>query len=216
MRFRILIMAKAPIPGAVKTRLRLDPEDAAGLQKAFILDTVEKARRIAPTTVAGAPGNKLDLIRPLLPRDVDLVPQPGGDLGKRMLSAVQGLFGLSPEPVIVLGTDAPTLPEREMLDSARALESHDLSVVGSADGGYVLLGLRRPTKAVFAGIEWSTGSVYRQTLARAGARGLSVHEGRTWYDVDEPDDLRRLHADLQDRPDLAPRTTRALRQLDVL
>lgn len=206
MSFRILVMAKAPIPGTVKTRLRLAPVHAAALQEALILDTVDKARALAPTTLAGAPGDRLDLIRPLLPEDVSLIPQPDGDLGQRMLAGARSLFEQSTEPVVVVGTDAPTLPRTEILTCARALDEQDISIIQSIDGGYVLLGLRRPFEAVFSGIEWSTEDVYRQTLARAEEAGLSVYEGRPWYDVDEPEDLARLADELGARPELAPRT----------
>ena len=213
MSFRILVMAKAPIPGKVKTRLRLDPQDAAALQEALVLDTLEKARALAPTTVAGAPGDRLDLIRPLLPENVSLLPQPAGDLGEKMLAGVRSLFERSPKPVLVVGTDAPTLPGTKILTCARALDEQDISIIQSVDGGYVLLGLRHPSEAVFSDIEWSTGGVYRQTLARAQKAGLSVYKGRPWYDVDEPEDLARLRDELGARPELAPKTAAVVRGL---
>ncbi len=141
MNARLLVMAKAPIPGTVKTRLRLEPEDAARLQAALTTDTVEKARSLGPTTVAGAPKDRLDLLSRILPPDVRLIPQPEGDLGERMLSAATKLFEESPEPVLILGTDAPTLPPQAILRATQALSTHDLSIIPSYDGGYVLLGL---------------------------------------------------------------------------
>jgi rSAM/selenodomain-associated transferase 1 len=208
--YRILVMAKAPIPGTVKTRLGLPPRDAAGLQAALIGDTVEKARSLAPTTLAGAPADRLDLIRPLLPNDVALIPQPPADLGDRMLSGAGTLFDTSPDPVLLLGTDAPTLPVEAIEKAASALDLHDISIIPSTDGGYVLLGLRRPVGAVFRGVAWSTEAVHRQTLGRAGEAGLSVYEGDPWYDVDEPKDLDRLREELATRPHRAPRTAEFL------
>lgn len=213
MNARILVMAKAPIPGTVKTRLRLDPEDAARLQAALILDTVEKTRALGQTTVAGAPRDRLDGISRLLPADVRLIPQPEGDLGERMLSAATTLFDESPEPVLILGTDAPTLPPQAILRSAEALLNHHLSIIPSVDGGYVMLGLRGPYGAVFSGIEWSTAVVRSQTVMRASGAGLSVYEGEAWYDVDGPEDLARLEEELRVRPDLAPRTAEVLKDL---
>jgi rSAM/selenodomain-associated transferase 1 len=208
--YRILIMGKAPIPGTVKTRLGLPPQDAAGLQAALIGDTVEKARSLAQTTLAGAPADRLDLIRPLLPDDVALIPQSTGDIGDRMLSGARTLFDASPDPVLLLGTDAPTLPVEAIETTASALDLHDISIIPSIDGGYVLLGLRRPVGAVFRGVEWSTEAVHRQTLERAGEVGLSVYEGGPWYDVDEMEDLVRLRGELAARPHLAPRTAEFL------
>ena len=210
MTYRILVMAKAPIPGTVKTRLALPPQNAADLQAALITDTVEKAQTLAPTTVAGAPPDRLDLIRPLLPGTVNLLPQAPGDLGDRMLAAARTLFAASPDPVLILGTDAPTLPAEAIESAAAALDLHDISIIRSFDGGYVLLGLRRPVGAVFRGVDWSTGAVFRQTLRGADEAGLSVHEGAPWYDVDEPGDLARLREELAAHPERAPRTARFL------
>lgn len=213
MTCRILVMAKAPVPGTVKTRLRLPPRSAAGLQAALIADTVEKARALAPTTVAGAPPDRLDLVRAVLPDEVALIPQDEGDLGDRMLAGVRTLFAASRDPVLVLGTDAPTLPPAAIAGAASALDSHDMSIIPSSDGGYVLLGLRRPVEAVFRGVEWSTGAVLRQTLSGAERAGLTVHEGEAWYDVDEPRDLARLGEELAAHPEKAPRTADLLRRL---
>ena len=206
MTYRILVMAKAPIPGTVKTRLGLPPQDAAGLQAALIRDTIEKAAALAPTTVAGAPEDQLGLIRRILPDGVALIPQPPGDLGDRMLTASNTLFDTSPDPVLLLGTDAPTLPADAIREAADALNTYDVSIIPSTDGGYVLLGLRRFVGGVFRGVDWSTEAVYRQTLARAEGEGLSVYEREPWYDVDGPGDLDRLREELGARPVLAPRT----------
>ncbi|CAA9408444.1 MAG: hypothetical protein AVDCRST_MAG01-01-1465 [uncultured Rubrobacteraceae bacterium] len=213
MTFRILIMAKAPIPGTVKTRLMLLPKDAAGLQTALISDAVEKARTLARTTVAGAPPDRLDLIRPLLPGDVSLIAQVPGGLGDRMLAGVRTLFAASSTPILILGTDAPTLPTEAITEAATALESRDITIIPSIDGGYVLLGLRRPVGVVFRGVDWSTEVVFRQTLRRADEAGLAVYEGDPWYDVDEPEDLVRLGEDLGGHPELAPRTADFLKGL---
>jgi glycosyltransferase A (GT-A) superfamily protein (DUF2064 family) len=81
------------------------------------------------------------------------------------------------------------------------------------DGGYVLLGLREPHAALFAGIKWSTEAVYEQTLARARKAGLSVHRQEPWYDVDTPEDLDRLRKELAQNPEVAPRTREVLKNL---
>ena len=199
-------MAKAPIPGTVKTRLKLAPEKAARLQKALLMDAVEKARAfVGPTTLAGTPPEHLDLLAPLLPDSVKLIPQVEGDLGRKMFAAAARLFGEAPGPVLILGSDAPTLPPKYITQAARALETHDASITPSADGGYVLLGLRGPHETLFSGIEWSTEAVYEQTLAKAEATGLSIYKTEPWYDLDTPEDLRRLQAELSRRPSLSPR-----------
>jgi rSAM/selenodomain-associated transferase 1 len=209
-------MAKAPIGGLTKTRLELPPQDAARLQAALVQDVVEKARRLGPTTVAGEPPDRLDLLRPLLPDGVRLVPQAPGDLGEKMLAGAWLLFEEGDEPVIVLGTDAPTLSPGRIREAAEALagaEPHDASIVGSDDGGYVLLGLRTLQGALFRGIDWSTPAVYEQTLARAREAGLSVYRAEPHRDVDTPEDLDRLRRELGVDPGLAPRTAGVLGRL---
>lgn len=213
MNARILIMAKAPIPGFTKTRLRLPPATAARLQKALISDTVDKAQRTAPVTIAGTPPDHLDLIAPLIPENVQLIPQPEGDLGERMFAGAKHLFDHAPGPVVILGTDAPTLPPEYIEEAISALQTHDLSIIPSLDGGYVLIGLKKVYEAIFTGIDWSTEKVHGQTLAQAQASGLSVFQTDPWYDVDDPEDLPRLRNDLDANPTLAPRTAVLLRDL---
>lgn len=151
---RLLVMAKAPVPGSVKTRLRLDPARAARLQEALISDTVEKARGIfpsAPVTVAASPAESLEAVRSLLGPEPELVAQPEGDLGERMLARARELLAGGEASVLVLGTDAPTLPPgyiREAACSLRAENGHDAALVPSEDGGYVLIGLHAPRRAL--------------------------------------------------------------------
>lgn len=213
---RLLVMAKAPVGGLTKTRLRLPPQAAARLQTALVRDAVEKARRLGPVTVAGEPPERLDLLAPLLPEGVRLVPQAPGDLGTKMHAAADLLFGEGDGPVVILGTDAPTLTEARIREAAAALEGdapYDAAIVGSDDGGYVLLGLRAPHEPLFRDIAWSTAAVYGQTLARAREGGLSVYEAAPHWDVDTPEDLERLREELSGSPGLAPRTAEALRGL---
>lgn len=218
---RLLVMAKAPVPGSVKTRLRLDPARVARLQEALISDTVEKSRGIfpsAPVTVAVSPAESLEAVRGLIGPKPTLVAQPEGDLGQRMLTGARELFAGGESPVLVLGTDAPTLPPgylREAACSLRAENVHDAALVPSEDGGYVLIGLRAPHAALFEGVAWSTSQVRDQTLAAARRTGLSVYETSPWYDVDEPEDLTRLRDELARTPGLAPRTARLLARRDA-
>ncbi len=149
---RLLIMAKAPVPGTTKTRLRLPPEMTASLQTALMRDTVEKAGLLGPVTVAGTPPESLHFIKPLLPEDVRLMAQSGEDLGGRMFADARKLFEERPEPILILGTDSPTLPRDSIWRASRVLEGerpYDASIIGSTDGGYVLLGLAGPHEGLF-------------------------------------------------------------------
>ncbi|CAA9430659.1 MAG: hypothetical protein AVDCRST_MAG78-1665 [uncultured Rubrobacteraceae bacterium] len=107
---RLLVLAKAPVPGTTKTRLRLPPEKAASLQTALMRDAFEKAGLLGLLTVAGTPPESLHLIEPLLPRDVRIIAHCGEDLDERMFAAARKLSEEGAEPVLILGTDSPTLP----------------------------------------------------------------------------------------------------------
>ena len=204
-------MAKAPVPGAVKTRLRLPLEEAAELQAAMIRDAIEKASSVAPVTVAASPAAELDSVRRLIPRGTPVTAQPEGDLGHRMFAGARELFDRGDGPILVIGTDAPTLPTSYLRDALQSLEDgSDVALTPSEDGGYVLIGLRKPHAALFDGIPWSTPRVHGQTIEAAHRAGLSVYETSPWHDVDEPEDLKRLRAELDREPALAPRTARLL------
>ncbi len=207
---RTLIMAKAPIPGTVKTRLHIEPQKAAELQTAFLMDTVAKAKALGTVTVAGSPQGRLDLINSLLPPGVRLIAQVEGDLGERMRAAAAELLSRESDPILILGTDAPTLPPDYLREAARVLNRYEASIVPSRDGGYVLLGLKRLHDVLFSGIAWSTESVYQQTVGRAKRAGISLLSLEPWYDVDSPADLERLKVELKANPSLAPRTVDAL------
>ncbi len=205
-----LIMAKAPVPGTVKTRLRLEPQRAAELQRAFLMDAVAKARKLGSVSVAGSPKEQLDLIKSLLPPEVRLIAQVKGDLGEKMRTAAAELMTQSPDSILILGTDAPTLPLGYLRKAAKALDDYDASIVPSRDGGYVLLGLKRLHNALFSGIAWSTDIVYLQTVEKAREAGISLFALEPWYDVDTPADLERLKVELKADPDLALHTANVL------
>ena len=130
-----------------------------------------------------------------------------------MLDAASCLFEEGPKPMVILGTDAPTLPLARIEEAAHALNAHHMSIVPSEDGGYVLIGLRSPYEALFRDIAWSTETVYRGTMAKAKRAGLSVYEGATHCDVDTPEDLARLKAELQEHPELSPHTAELVETL---
>ncbi|MFZ9509553.1 MAG: TIGR04282 family arsenosugar biosynthesis glycosyltransferase, partial [Burkholderiaceae bacterium] len=126
--------------------------------------------------------------------------QPGGDLGARMAHAFATHFSAHPGlPLLLIGTDCPPLAPGHLLAAAGALEQHDAVLIPAEDGGYVLIGLRRPCPAVFEGVAWSTGGVLAQTRDRLRDAGLRWHELPTLWDVDTPDDWARLQRALQGR-----------------
>ena len=206
----MVVMAKLPECGAVKTRLSpaLSPEERATLYRAFLLDRVDQILAIHGVLpcVAFTPPEARAAFASLLGPAVRLIPQRGADLGERLANAASALFEVGCRAVILVDSDTPTLPTSALERAVRALvePANDTSpagpevVVGPArDGGNYLIGTRRPQPELFQGIEWSTPRVLPQTLVRAARAGLSVRLLPPWYDVDTPDDLSRLARDLE-------------------
>jgi hypothetical protein len=209
-----IVMVKAPRAGAVKTRLvpPLTFEEASSLAACFARDTLSLARRAAGEVfVAYAPEGGRAPLEALLgdgaPRWVE---QRGEDLGARIESAAREVFGRVRGPVIVLGTDSPTLP-LEFVESAVASLSSgesDLALGPTDDGGYYLVGLRRPFGGLFEGVAWSTSAVYARTAANAARAGLRVLRLPQWFDVDTPEDLARLREEILSGGSSGARATR--------
>ena len=210
----VVVFAKAPRPGAVKTRLcpPLSPAAAARLYRCFLLDTLDGVRALAGVTpvIAYAPRRARALFAARHP-GVRLLPQVGSDLGARMAGVFQRLFARGFDAVVIIGSNSPTLPRRHLRSAIRILGGADGVIGPSADGGYYLIGLRAPCPTLFAGVPWSTNRVLAVTLCRARRTGRRLRRLPAWYDVDTPDDLRRLAAELRATRTSAARTRRWLR-----
>jgi len=184
MRPAIILFAKAPVAGRVKTRLEqaLGAEATLELHKAFVLDMLDKL-----LTLSAAAGIELHTdIRTEAWQRPEVVSrmQTGGDLGSRMLHALDGKWAC------IVGSDAPTLPVSHV--EALLASSADVALGPCEDGGYYAISCRRTHRDMFRGVEWSSERALDQTEAAARACGLSVERGPGWYDVDRPEDLRRL------------------------
>jgi uncharacterized protein len=210
----VYVVAKAPRPGAVKTRLSpiLDPEQSAALARGFLLDTlatVRAATGVATRVVCRDPADA-SAIREMV-GEVDLLCQRGDGLGAALEECFQAGLAAGFARVAVLGSDSPTLPGWIIGRAFASLDACDIAIGPTEDGGYYLLAARVLHPTLFRGMVWSTDSVFRETLARCEAAGLLTTILPTWYDVDAPDDLERLRSDLAaGPPDVAPHTRRAL------
>jgi rSAM/selenodomain-associated transferase 1 len=187
----IAILTKAPIPGYAKTRLisSIGAHAAAVLQERLTARTIETAlaAELGPVTLWCAPDASHASFRELQKKHgLALAAQPSGDLGARMLAAMQN------GSTLTIGTDCPALNSGHLQQAADALGRYDLVVVPAEDGGYVLIGTREPQAAVFESIEWSTPRVLAQTRARAAAKKLSLREFPPLWDIDTEDNLARM------------------------
>jgi len=193
-RVGVAILAKAPIAGLAKTRLipRLGAEGAARLQNWLLQRTVATAlvADVGPVSLWCAPDMQHPEFR--LCRafgTVSLHRQPEGDLGVRMLAALEDRT----QPTLVIGTDCPALSPERLRRAAECLRGGDDAVVLPAeDGGYVLIGLREAAAVPFMGIEWGGRHVMQQTRRRLGEMGWRWSEPATLWDVDHPHDFDRL------------------------
>ena len=134
----------------------------------------------------------------LLPAQFKMLPQRHGDLGSRLSGAAEDLFSLGFSAVCLVDSDSPTLPLENLRATAATLkEGTDRIVIGPCtDGGYYLIGMSRSCAKLFEEIDWSTSSVYQQTISRAKEIKLSMVELPVWYDVDDEDSLNRLVSEL--------------------
>ena len=216
------MIGKAPEPGRAKTRLTppLTPDQAAALYSAFLVDTVDTARSLRwdRVTVIYPPSKGArSILKNLLPGDVHLMPQPGSGLGEALTGAFVNHAAAGFERVVLIGSDNPTLPASLVAAAGEALDTHDIVIGPATDGGYYLIGMDRPHRAVFERITWSTSLVYGETLQRAREAGLSVASCDAWDDIDTFDDLVRVRTELGrlDRT-VAPRTRAELAKYLVI
>ena len=192
-------MAKAPLPGTVKTRLvpPLTAEQAAQLYRALLLDQFEHLRALGGVAryVFYAPANAEMLFRDLAGADYTYRAQSDGDLGERMKQIIADLWRLGHQNLVLIGSDLPALPlailDKAFVQLARA----DRRVVlgPSEDGGYYLIGMNQPVPALFANMTWSHPQVLAETTRRLDVLGVSYDLLSSWFDLDRVEDLRRLH-----------------------
>ncbi len=194
----VAVLAKAPIPGLAKTRLipALGASGAARLQRRLTRRAVRTAldAGLGPVTLWCTPDARHPFFRALQASvPIALRVQPGGDLGERMHQAF--LLHCEQGPLLLIGTDCPALTTAHLREAAGALlAGGDVVLQPAEDGGYVLIGLRRPQASLFRGMTWSTPEVMAQTRSRSMAIGLRLRELETLFDIDVPADLERLAA----------------------
>jgi len=195
----VIVFAKAPEPGTVKTRLAplLGAEGAAALHARLVKRTLDTARAASFKGVQlhCAPGVADPFFRFCEGHfRVTLETQVAGDLGARMLSAFEKALAAHACALLV-GTDCPALTARHLRQAEKALrDDADAVFVPCEDGGYALVGLRRVDAGIFSGISWGSDSVMAETRERLKQLGWNWRELETLWDVDRPEDYQRLVA----------------------
>ena len=193
------VFAKEPVAGQVKTRLAavIGAEQAARLYEAFLRDLLARLERLPVRRVlAYTPDSGKDYFGNWLGDRFELEPQSGSDLGERMSAFFERQFSRDARQVVLVGSDAPNLPIARIEQAFAELVHHDVVLGPSDDGGYYLVGMRRMIVEVFGGIEWSTSGVFDRTLQRLSELGIQPALLESWYDIDRPEDLFRLFAQM--------------------
>jgi rSAM/selenodomain-associated transferase 1 len=198
-------MCKAPQPGHTKTRLAkaVGAVAAAELSACFLRD-VAAAIEAVPETLGRrgyavyAPAGAEPVLRQLFPEKFGLLLQAGQDLGEALFGATRDLLLAGHDCVLLVNGDSPSLPSHFLIQAIETLRSSgDRMVIGPAsDGGYYLIGLKRPHKKLFTQIEWGTETVFGRTRERAAEIGLATTLLPEWYDVDDAATLAWLRDEL--------------------
>ena len=206
----MILFVKAPVLGAVKTRLaaHIGAEEALLLYRAFVADVLERVSAMdLRLRIFYYPPREWGLMREWLGEGLRFCAQRGEDLGERMHEAFCRAAQEGFERIVLAGSDIPELDERIISGAFSALEKTPAVIGPAADGGYYLAGFRADSvcRQVFAGIDWGTDRVLDQTLEHFAEQGLSVEMLPCLSDIDTVADLTALSSRLSAQPDLAAR-----------
>ena len=224
MKTCVIVFAKNPVPNQVKTRLvpALSAEQAATLYTAFLTDWCDTLTKLpnVDLIIAYTPAAARSDLQALIGDDVLYIPQLGADLGERLTSATQWATEQGYTKILLVGSDSPTLPTSYILKASTRLDSRDVVIGPSTDGGYYLIGFSATNIAmtvpfIFEEIAWSTADVFQQTVARIQSLKANLGLLPPWYDIDTAEDLAFLQAHISAMR-LAGETVQAVRTESLL
>jgi uncharacterized protein len=215
----LVIMAKAPRPGTVKTRLApsLPFQAATEFYRCLLDDTLALARSLGDVEVAiMCPHSDVNELAQSADNQATVVAQKGEGLAAGLTSVFAHFSQDHPRRIIAFNSDSPHLPRSVLEDAFETLTANDLVVGPTHDGGYYLVGAKTPHPALFAGDGMSTSSALEILLSRARCLALSVGFAPSFYDIDVADDLTRLSDELRLAPTKAPRTAQWLKEWELM
>jgi uncharacterized protein len=214
----LVIMAKAPRPGAVKTRLApsLSPEAVTDFYCCLLDDTLALARSLDDVQVAiMCPELDVKDLTELAGNDTTVVSQKGAGLAAGLTSVFAHFVHSHERRIIAFNSDSPHLPRSVLEGAFETLAAHDVVVGPTHDGGYYLVGAKASHPTLFANDGMGTSSALERLLARTRTLALSVGFAAPFYDIDVADDLTRLAEELRLAPERAPRTAGWLKQWEL-
>ena len=214
----LVVMAKAPRLGAVKTRLvpSLSSEAVTDFYCCLLEDTLSLAQSLSGVEVAiMCPDSDVNELTPLAGREVSVVAQKGEGLAAGLTSVFAHFAEAHQRRTIAFNSDSPHLPPSVLEDAFETLAAHDVVVGPTHDGGYYLVGAKASHPTLFANDGMGTHSAMERLLARTRDLSLSVGFAESFYDIDVVDDLSRLAEELRLAPSRAPRTAAWLKQWEL-
>jgi len=215
----LVIMAKAPRPGAVKTRLTpsLPLQAATEFYRCLLDDTLALAQSLSNVEVAiMCPHSDVDEFAKLVANESTVVAQNGEGLAAGLTSVFGHFAKDGPRRIIAFNSDSPHLPRPVLEDAFEILMANDMVVGPTCDGGYYLVGAKTSHPTLFAGDGMGTSSALEILLARARVLALSIGFVPSFYDIDVAGDLTRLAEELRLAPTKAPRTARWLKEWELM
>ena len=214
----LIVVAKRPASGKTKTRLSplLTPELASALYESFLLDTLDQMRQVANSHHVIAYLDERDYFQRLAP-DFELIPQEGDDLGERLDRALTSYLSRGYQHAVIMDSDSPTLPADYLSQAFKVLSDGADVVLGPCDdGGYYLIGIKRPAPRLLREVHMSTPTVAAETIVLAKDEGLNLISLPSWYDVDDAASLSRLRQEIEAlHPSVAVHTRQFLQQDEI-
>ncbi len=196
---KLLVFAKAPLPGQAKTRLSppLKSEEAATMAEAFLLDTLEMIETIklnAEKIIYYTPKTAANYFSHLRSGNWQFKPQQGRSLKMKITNAFRIEIENNDQPVIIIGSDSPTLPPQYLEEALIKLRSTDLVVGPALDGGFYLIGINKFYPELLKPVILSKPESCEKLLESADRIGLTFKKLPEWYDIDRFEDLKRINS----------------------
>lgn len=192
MKQAVILFTRVPIPGQTKTRMmpELSPADCARLHTCFLKDIRKELEKIeADLYIAYTPKGNADRLKWIFGGEAEYFPQKGSDLGEKMSHALENVFGMGYDSCILMGADVPELLSESVVRSFELLIEHDVVLGPTVDGGYYLVGMKKPQPAIFQVKSYGKESVLAGTLRAAEDAGLTVGLTDLLADMDTVADL---------------------------
>ena len=195
MRRAIIVFTRVPVAGQTKTRLMpyFSPQECAGLHTCFLKDIAGQCQKTqADLYICYTPDDKGAALKNIFGDDKIYFPQMGESLGERMYMAIQRVLAKDYGSCVLIGTDVPEIKQADLDYAFRLLDVHDIVLGPTQDGGYYLVGMKKPVREVFEKQTYSHASVLENTAKATFEAGYTVGFARTLHDIDEKEDISKF------------------------